>query len=67
MHERKRHEELAKIQADADAAERARGGLRNAQLAAVQRQLQEENPAGFRSAAAATQQKPRPEYRRPVA
>ncbi|EAM4476847.1 DUF2514 family protein, partial [Salmonella enterica subsp. enterica serovar Give] len=37
--ERKRaDEELAKIQADADAAERARGGLQQ-QLAAVQRQL----------------------------
>ncbi len=37
--ERKRaDEELAKVQADADAAERARGGLQQ-QLAAVQRQL----------------------------
>ncbi|EKR2074120.1 TPA_asm: DUF2514 domain-containing protein [Salmonella enterica subsp. salamae] len=51
--ERKRaDEELAKVQADADAAERARGGLQQ-QLAAVQRQLAR-SETGRLSALAAT-------------
>lgn len=53
--ERKRaDEELAKVQADADAAERARGGLQQ-QLAAVQRQLAR-SETGRLSALAATGQ-----------
>lgn len=60
--ERKRaDEELAKIQADADAAERARGGLQQ-QLAAVQRQLAGSETGRLSALAAASQAKPRPEY-----
>ncbi|HAK8870891.1 TPA: phage portal protein [Salmonella enterica] len=55
--ERKRaDEELAKIQADADAAERARGGLQQ-QLAAVQRQLAGSETGRLSALAAASQAK----------
>ncbi|EHG9855498.1 DUF2514 family protein, partial [Salmonella enterica] len=55
--ERKRaDEELAKIQADADAAERARGGLQQ-QLAAVQRQLATSETGRVSALAAASQAK----------
>lgn len=55
--ERKRaDEELAKIQADADAAERARGGLQQ-QLAAVQRQLAGSETGRLSALAAAGQAK----------
>ncbi|EHI2277607.1 DUF2514 family protein [Salmonella enterica] len=55
--ERKRSdEELAKIQADADAAERARGGLQQ-QLAAVQRQLAGSETGRLSALAAASQAK----------
>lgn len=49
-------EELAKIQADADAAERARGGLQQ-QLAAVQRQLAGSETGRLSALAAASQAK----------
>ncbi|EAS2833379.1 DUF2514 family protein [Salmonella enterica subsp. enterica serovar Hull] len=55
--ERKRaDEELAKVQADADAAERARGGLQQ-QLAAVQRQLARSETGRLSALAAAGQAK----------
>ncbi len=55
--ERKRaDEELAKIQADADAAERARGGLQQ-QLAAVQRQLAGSETGRLSALAAASRAK----------
>ncbi len=55
--ERKRaDEELAKIQADVDAAERARGGLQQ-QLAAVQRQLARSETGRLSALAAAGQAK----------
>lgn len=60
--ERKRaDEELAKIQAGADAAKRARGGLQQ-QFTEIQRQLATSETGRLSALAAASRQKPRPEY-----